>query len=352
MQKSNHPNSGDTRYGIETFFKATGTYYFQFNGNDGIPILFSRGYPNQRSRSNGIKTFIRAATAEENYTMKQNKRGKHFFSLQTENGQEVGRSQMYDSEEEMEEKRAVLKSIEKEVPIFETVTISKEKEPAPVKNIKKEVSEEVPTEIVKNPPIVAKQEEAPPMPRYKFSIIYYPDSDVWSIKNDFSGDNKQLKTLDGQQLEGFIKSYLPASEPIPDPIKPAQPKPVIKSLPKPEKVGVQAVELHIQNYQGEKIMKFASSSTLDKIDVITKPGNEFLTQAFEAKVIAKSLDDNRMVQIGVINKQQFSGDRLAIPIWRANALRPGAYLFIVQIQQNPVEKLPVAYYGSQLLVLN
>ncbi len=213
-----------SRYGFELFFKEDEKYYFQFNDARGEPILFSsRGYASEKSRLNGIRAVIRASASKEHYERKQNAGGEYYFILKSGN-KKLCRSLVFSSQEEAEDKAKLMLKMGKDVPIFNREDFS-EKSEKTAKESPKTVEEppkvvkESPKATKKSPEIISNpvnlptgQEGVGKMPRYKYSIIYYPESKVWSITSDFSGDSKQLKTCDGQQIEAFLKVQLPEEE--------------------------------------------------------------------------------------------------------------------------------------------
>lgn len=386
MKKASLPKDGKARNGFEIFFKEDGMYYFRYNDSDGEPMLFSKGYPSEAARDKGIQMVIDSAGSAGNYEYKEGKSKKYLFVLKSEEKIEIGRSRLFATRKEMDKRINTLKQIDNETPVFDTAEQAgpKEEQAQPQKS-KPELEtiqatqapatpEPEPVEILPaapppqpiiKPPVeisiaapeqAALQDDADKMARYKFSVIYYPNSAIWVIKNDFTGESKQLKTCDGQQIEAFLKAQLPVEEPI---VKPAadtssrisQPKPEI-APPAPKKDMPGRVKLTIRTIQGETVEKKALKHQLHRIEAVPQTAHDFPMQAYEAKVMARSLDNDKTFVIGTVNNQKPVDDRFVIPLYGAQNLNPGTYLFITKIFQNKETAQVMEYYGSQLVVLN
>ncbi|MBK8192161.1 MAG: DUF1508 domain-containing protein [Lewinellaceae bacterium] len=349
MKNSNNPFSGDSssRFGFEIIFKEDEKYYLQFNDTAGEPLLFGKGYSSEKSCSDGIQAIIRAAGSDEQYDLQETKKGKYFFILKSGNHKEIGRSRTFDRLEELEVQMELLKSINESVPQYglvddtpeiETqVEVPEEKAARSPMESKEKIPEEN-SKTVESPAVVetkpAQPEEAEKMPRYKFSIIYYPDSQVWMLKNDFSDESIKLKTCDGQQIETFLKSQLPPEQQAtpPAPAKPEAPaKPA--AAPQALKPALEELELILRNNQGKQIDGFAKIGSIGKVELSPKIAAGDQDQTFDAKVMAKSLSDNQTVLIGVAYKQNLVDGRLEIPVYGSNSLKQGLYRFTVDINQ-------------------
>jgi hypothetical protein len=337
-----------SKYGFATFFKEDGQYYFQFNDKAGLPIFYSHGYQSDRSRDNGIQVAIRNAGEEERYERKESKKGQQFFILKSGNNQEIGRSITFSSIAEMEEKLDVMKGIREDVPIFDMAEPASEKEAEKAKGIVMQAE--------KKP---AKELSVEDAPRYKFSIIYYPDTDLWKIKHDQSESTKQFKTCDGNLIEAFLKAHLPAEKartaPVPttDPIM-TQPKaPIQEGIPrKQSKTAGEEIELKLRNFRGEENEHFVKAGQLSQLEIRPKKRTIISNEAFEAKVTAKSLGDTETVVITEVKGQTPAYGRFLIPIYEANKLKAGMYRFTVNIHQGKEGEEAHDYSGSSLVMLN
>ena len=74
----------------------TGEYFFQFLSDDEQVILDSQAYASKDARDNGVESVNTNARIAERYEMRQSG-GRHYFILKAGNGQEIGRSPMFDT---------------------------------------------------------------------------------------------------------------------------------------------------------------------------------------------------------------------------------------------------------------
>lgn len=74
---------------------------FQFNllAGNGQVVLTSEGYASKPSCMNGVKSVMKNATELKRFEEKVAKNGKYHFNLKASNGQVIGSSEMYDSQE-------------------------------------------------------------------------------------------------------------------------------------------------------------------------------------------------------------------------------------------------------------
>ncbi len=327
MKKPNSLNEANRSdaYGFTTFFK-DGKYYFQFKETSGRPILFSQGYATEKSRNNGIQSVIRNAKKDKQYEFKKgkkDKKGKRFFILKAGNHQEIGRSDLFGNKEELEEKLAIIKAIQLDVPILEKTT--KEKG---IKNL----------------------------PRHKFSLIYYPDSKVWQIKHDHSENSKEFKTYNSQLIESFVKQHLPAElNTLPTSkaqktkqISPKhQPMPAVaQAAPQPTQ---EQIELKIRTHRRELVKSVAKANQLGLLEVTTKNRIPNTEQPYFGQVIAKSLNSSKATIIAEVKALNARAGALFIPINDANKLNPGWYRFNLTLQQGNKGRV---LSGSQVVLLN
>ena len=74
-------------------------YYFQFLRDDGQVILNSEGYTTEAARDNGVQSVINNAGNADRYEAHSNDGGGFYFILNAGNGQEIGRSVTFRSED-------------------------------------------------------------------------------------------------------------------------------------------------------------------------------------------------------------------------------------------------------------
>jgi uncharacterized protein YegP (UPF0339 family) len=356
MKKTNKPQleKAASLHGFIMLFKPDEKYYFQFNDRDGEPLLFSKAYSTEKNCTDGIQAIIRAAGVEERYDLNETKKGKFFFILNSSNHKEVCRSRIFDTQEDMEEQLAFLKSIDEQVPQYGIQPPSIE-----TKLEKPEILEK-PVEIPEKKPKTTKTANLQPslsegvdkMPRYKFSMIYYPDSKIWTIKSDFSDGSLNLKTCDGPQIETFIISQLPAEERdapqlSTDPVVVVKPR---EASPAPAQSPSQESEIILRTHDGKRIGRFAEASSIDKVEVqplVAKPAQPAI---FDAKVMAKSMENNQTIFLGAVESLPLVNGQLEIPIYGAKNLKKGLYRFSVDVNLAE-EEIGYTYYGNQLIML-
>ncbi len=359
MKKSDSPHHPflPSRFGFETFYKEDGKYYFRFNDAEGQPLLFSKGYSSEKSCANGIQAVIRAAGNGEQYEIGEAGKGRRFFVLRSGNHKEIGRSRLFGTLEELNEQMALLKGIDDDIPQYglgETppeIPGKEEKTPEATEKAEKKVVAQ------DKPPVQAENSEK--MPRYKFSVIYYPDSKVWMVKNDFSGESVKLKTCSGQKIEAFLMAHVPAEGSNAD--TPAA-KPEYSSTSslagrreaagKPSEPIPEEVEMHLRTRSGELIKKIAEKNSIGKVELILKVRGSGQPYAFKARVIAKSLDNNQPFLIGEAHEQSPVEGRFEVPIYGAASLKPGLYRVFANICQRGEGKPESEYFGSRLVMLN
>ena len=363
--KNSTPNK--SRYGFEKFFKDNGKYYFQFNNTNDSTILFSQGYKSEQSRMNGIRAVIRAKGKAEQYELKQNKDGKFYFILKAlGNRKEIGRSTLFDTQETIEEAMDFLRNCGQNIPIFDMEELldkketskaqarSKPKVEKTTKQVPKKSAKPTQESIPREKVVVSKEnplDSSGKMPRYKCSIIYYPDSKIWSIKNDFTGASKQLKVCDGQEIEAFLLAQLPEEERTSLVKKQPKLKPRKRTnLPKIKQL--EQAKMALRNHEGQLEQRALSLNNLRQVEVIPQSDKELLTSFFTAKVIARSLEDNSSVLISTINYLKPEKDRFIIPIQFTSTLKPGLYVLRSDIQQEVQAGTDLIYHASQLIELN
>lgn len=79
-----------------------GSFYFHLKAENGKVILASETYTAKSKAENGIASVKANASRDERYERKMDSRGKPYFTLRAANGQVIGTSQMYASNEDLE----------------------------------------------------------------------------------------------------------------------------------------------------------------------------------------------------------------------------------------------------------
>jgi uncharacterized protein len=78
-----------------------GQFYFNLQADNGQIILSSEGYTTKAACQNGIESVKKNAGESDNYDQLSSVNGKFYFNLKAGNGQVIGKSQMYESEDGM-----------------------------------------------------------------------------------------------------------------------------------------------------------------------------------------------------------------------------------------------------------
>ncbi|MBL0146023.1 MAG: YegP family protein [Chitinophagaceae bacterium] len=81
--------------------RSNGEYQFNLKADNGQTILSSEGYTAKAGCTNGIESVKKNSQDSSNFERKVAANGKHYFNLKATNGQVIGTSQMYESEDGM-----------------------------------------------------------------------------------------------------------------------------------------------------------------------------------------------------------------------------------------------------------
>lgn len=87
---------------FEIFQSKNKEYYFRLKAGNGEAILSSEGYTTKANCQNGIKSVQNNATDDNRYERKTANSGKFMFNLKATNGQIIGSSQQYSTEQSRE----------------------------------------------------------------------------------------------------------------------------------------------------------------------------------------------------------------------------------------------------------
>ncbi len=72
-----------------------GKDYFNLKAGNGEVIMSSQGYKSASGCENGIESVRTNSQDESKFEVREAKNGRDYFILKANNGQEIGRSQMY-----------------------------------------------------------------------------------------------------------------------------------------------------------------------------------------------------------------------------------------------------------------
>lgn len=105
---------------FEISARKNGEYQFNLKATNGQVILSSEGYTTKSACLNGVESVKKNAADEKRFEKLTAKNGKTYFVLKATNGQVIGQSQMYASEDSRDNGIA---SVMKNAPEAEVVEI-------------------------------------------------------------------------------------------------------------------------------------------------------------------------------------------------------------------------------------
>lgn len=97
-----------------------GNFHFNLKAGNGQIILSSEMYESKAAAQNGIASVQKNAADDGRYDRRTSTNGKPYFVLKAGNGQEIGRSEMYESAASMENG---IESVKKNAPDASTVEV-------------------------------------------------------------------------------------------------------------------------------------------------------------------------------------------------------------------------------------
>lgn len=105
---------------FEIYTAKNGEFYFRLKAGNGQVILSSEGYKQKSSAENGVESVKKNATDDARFEKKTAANGKFHFSLKSTNGQVIGTSQMYTTEDSRDNG---IESVQKNAPAAEVVEV-------------------------------------------------------------------------------------------------------------------------------------------------------------------------------------------------------------------------------------
>lgn len=106
---------------FEVSVRKNGEFQFNLKASNGQTILTSEGYTTKSACLNGVESVKKNAGDITRYEKKVAKNGKPFFNLKASNGQVIGASQMYASEETLKKGVASVAKNAPEAPVVEEI---------------------------------------------------------------------------------------------------------------------------------------------------------------------------------------------------------------------------------------
>lgn len=79
--------------------RTNGEFQFNLKAGNGQTILSSEGYKTKAACENGIESVKKNSQVDERFERNTSKNGKFYFNLKATNGQIIGTSEMYESED-------------------------------------------------------------------------------------------------------------------------------------------------------------------------------------------------------------------------------------------------------------
>ncbi len=78
--------------------RANGEFQFNLKANNGQSVLASEGYSSKTNCENSIESIRKNSQDDNKFDRKISSNGKFYFNLKATNGQIIGTSEMYESE--------------------------------------------------------------------------------------------------------------------------------------------------------------------------------------------------------------------------------------------------------------
>lgn len=79
--------------------RSNGEFQFVLKADNGVTVLTSEGYTTKANCLNGVESVRKNSQHKENFETKTSSNDKFYFNLKSTNGQVIGTSQMYESED-------------------------------------------------------------------------------------------------------------------------------------------------------------------------------------------------------------------------------------------------------------
>jgi uncharacterized protein YegP (UPF0339 family) len=218
--------------GFESFKGEDGRYYFHFNDESGVAMLFSQAYKKSAERDVGIKSVQKNAPIKARFELLQ-EGDKHYFVLRAGNKFAIGRSRLFKNKAEMEAKRQFLtkffaseplvKGVMAEAsnanantilassePLKEAVSSFKNAENEALQRRVKELEQQV--EQLEKSKVDVSDIEKTEMPRQVFRIeIYKNDTSKrfhGKIIHPLTTDTRAFSGIDSQTIEQFMQEKI------------------------------------------------------------------------------------------------------------------------------------------------
>jgi uncharacterized protein YegP (UPF0339 family) len=327
------------KFGFETFrHPKDKMYYFHFNDTKGKAVLYSQAYRDKKSRDHGLQSVLDNIKQSDRYLKHESPEGKHFLVLKAGNNHEIARSREFENRREMTAMLELLSS-------FDPTTV--EKYITEVKLPAKSQPSEAPSRSASKS--TKRKAVSEDMPRFRFNLTYYPDSEVWILKNNFPEEKSiTLKALDGEKISTFIESQMPekvavAKGPRKSPQKtkgPSLPSDFIRALMLKTTDGKLKKRMVPKNKLSRVVMDLADNKLFNKKVV-----------NFDAKIFAESVRDHKKMLIGELIERLPQGKQLEVPVI-SDFLKRGIYRLTAELSIRDEEKQIEALDSSQIIMVS
>ncbi|MFZ4634537.1 MAG: hypothetical protein ACOYNO_10060 [Saprospiraceae bacterium] len=191
-------------------------------------------------------------------------------------------------------------------------------------------------------PATAIQVEPETLLRYKFSVIYYPDSGVWTLKNDFTGHSEQIRTCDGTKIEQFLKTQMPGVD-----------RP--NNVPHPELTTHHALkqfDIRLVDRQGNAIIGALPPGCPALQRVCLRLSGGTLEGAFQIRLMVRMMNAQAEGRWeSRYNKMKATEGQISIPISGSIFKTKGTYVLSVEANRAGVQDAMPAYSGSLVVVV-
>lgn len=183
----------------------------------------------------------------------------------------------------------------------------------------------------------ADQTETDALIRYKFSVIFYPDSGVWALKNDFTGYSEQIRSCDGAKIEQFLKTQLPGSALLPSQMV----------LPVP----INQLDMQLIGKQGQLLSTELPPACAVLQHVCICNRQDALEGTYQIRMKVKEMGHSKSQFESCSPKRAARDGRLLVPVSGMLFANPGTYMVSVQINQVGMEGGASAHSGSMVVVV-
>ena len=333
--------------GFEVFQnKKNGRYYFHCNDDSGKALLYSQGYQRRKSRDKGLESVKKNAILPKRILEKKTKEGSPFFIVRAGNNLEIARSRSFKDVAEMRSKRQWLTDF-----IRGKSSPAADRQKSEGRTTKTGRPDDA-TSTASAQLVTKPQGDTPP--RYRFSLIYYPSSRAWVLKNTFSGESKHFQTLDATNFLAYLRDAVPQPKAI---MPPRRQQSTSLSRPssgsKPASVPGGIKRIAFQTEEGEPRNFIIEKQGIHGVILDLSPDawQENDLDHYNASVYLQSIKNSRRTFLGdVRGEKPPQNGSIHVEIIN-NRLTPGIYRLYADVLFHRPGKSPQQLEGNQLVQL-